>query len=122
MRGAELLTPYAFEAARSTTSAAADVALAAYDRCRRNEFAGKWMVERAIAAAIASPAIIDRAALALERRPDLANTLVGVTGDFVPASQVLRPKYIFSLLAAALRPTRVSGSAVSPRTYQIVKP
>jgi flavin-dependent dehydrogenase len=122
MRGAELLTPYAFEAARSTTSAAADVALAAYDRCRRNEFAGKWMVERAIAAAIASPAIIDRATLALERRPDLANTLVGVTGDFVPASQVLRPKYIFSLLAAALRPTRVSGSAVSPRTYQIVKP
>lgn len=122
MRGAELLTPYAFEAARSKSSRAAEVALAAYDRCRRNEFAGKWMVERAIAAAIASPTLINRAALALERRPDLANTLVGVTGDFVPAREVLRPKYIFSLLAAALRPTRVSGSAVSPRSYQVAKP
>jgi geranylgeranyl reductase family protein len=122
MRGAELLTPYAFEAVRSKTTAAADVALAAYDRCRRTEFSGKWMVERAIGTAIASPPLINRAALALERRPDLADTLVGVTGDFVPASQVLRPKYIFSLLAAALRPTRVSGTAVNPRSYQIAKP
>ena len=122
MRGAELLTPYAFEAVRSKSVVDADVALAAYDRCRRNEFAGKWMVERAIAAAVASPALINRAALALERRPDLADTLVGVTGDFVPASQVLRPKYIFSLLAAALRSTRVSATAASPRSYQVAKP
>ena len=122
MRGAELLTPYAFEAVRAKTPANADIALAAYDRCRKNEFAGKWMVERAIAAAIASPTLINRAALALERRPDLADTLIGVTGDFVPASQVLRPKYIFSLLAAALQSTRVSGTAVSPRSYQVAKP
>ena len=122
MRGAELLTPYAFEAVRSKGPREADVALAAYDRCRRNEFAGKWKVERVIAAAVESPALINRAAIALQRRPELADTLVGVTGDFVPASQVLRPKYIFSLLAAALRSTRDSGSAVSPRSYQVAEP
>ena len=75
-----------------------------------------------IAAAVESPALINRAAIALQRRPELADTLVGVTGDFVPASQVLRPKYIFSLLAAALRSTRDSGSAVSPRSYQVAEP
>jgi geranylgeranyl reductase family protein len=122
MRGAELLTPYAFEAVRSKTAKLGDVELAAYDRCRRNEFAGKWMVERAIAAAIASPFLINHAARALARRPDLADTLVGVTGDFVPASQVLRPGYIFSLLASALQTTRVRGSAVSPPSYQVAKP
>jgi geranylgeranyl reductase family protein len=106
MRGAELLSTYAWEASRARSAHIADLALEAYDRCRRHEFAGKWAVERAIAAiamAIDSPAIINRAARAFVRRPELADVLVGVTGDFVPASEVLRPRYIWSLLAAALR-------------------
>jgi flavin-dependent dehydrogenase len=122
MRGAELLTGYAWEAARTAQPHTADVALAAYDRCRRREFAGKWAVERAIAAAVASPALINRAARALAESPQLADTLVGVTGDFVPASEVLRPGYILSLLAAALRPDR--GSTKPPlRTgrYQVAE-
>lgn len=102
MRGAELLSTYAFEAVRSKNERSADIALEAYDRCRRNEFAGKWAVEKAIAMAIDSPAIINRAARAFGQRPELADVLVGVTGDFVPASEVLRPRYILSLLAAAL--------------------
>lgn len=112
MRGAELLTPYAWEAARARHLHDADVALAAYDRCRRHEFAGKWAVERAIAAAVASPFLINRAARALARRPELADTLVGVTGDFVPPGEVLRPGYILSLLAAALRP--FGGNTAAP--------
>ncbi len=111
MRGAELLTGYAWEAARAARSRDADVALAAYDRCRRREFGGKWLVERAIATAIASPALINRAARALAARPELADTLVGVTGDFVPAGEVLRPSYILRLLAAALTPYRVNTQA-----------
>jgi flavin-dependent dehydrogenase len=116
MRGAELLTPYAWEAARAPGERVSDVALAAYDRCRRREFGGKWMVERAIATAIASPMLINRAARALARRPDLAHTLVGVTGDFIPASEVLSPRYVLGLFAAALLP-RPQGVG-SPLDFQ----
>ena len=106
MRGAELLTTYAWESVRAKDSRSADVALAAYDRCRRNEFGGKWAVERAIGAAVASPTLMNQAARVLASRPEMADLLVGVTGDFVPASEVLRPQYIFGLVAAAVSPKR----------------
>lgn len=121
MRGAELLTGYAWEAVRATRSHDADVALAAYDRCRRREFAGKWTVERAIATAVASPALINRAARALADRPELADVLVGVTGDFVPASEVLRPGYILSLLAAVLRSSRRKVGIPLGTGYQVAE-
>lgn len=109
MRGAEILTSYAWEAARASTPRAADVALAAYDRCRRREFRGKRLVERAVGAAVASPALMNRLVGALARQPAMANTLVGVTGDFVPASEVLRPGYILGLAAAAIARGSSSG-------------
>ena len=118
MRGAELLSTYAWEAVRARDARAADVALAAYDRCRRNEFSGKWAVERAIATAISSPALINLAAKALARRSDLANLLVGVTGDFVPAREVLRPKFVLQLIAAALLPREKSIASPVPASYQ----
>lgn len=119
MRGAELLSMYAWEAVRAKNPASADVALAAYDRCRRHEFSGKWAVERAIAMAIASPSMINLAAKALARRRDLADLLVGVTGDFVPARQVLKPKYMLQLLAAALLPSEQPVASQVPASYQI---
>jgi flavin-dependent dehydrogenase len=118
MRGAELLSTYAFEAIRAQRPKSADVALAAYDRCRRNEFSGKWAVERAIATAIASPPLINLAAKALARRADLANLLVGVTGDFVPAREVLKPKYVLQLIAAALLPREKPVASSVPVNYQ----
>jgi hypothetical protein len=33
----------------------------------------------------------------LEARKDMADLLVGVTGDFVPAREVLRPTYLLNL-------------------------
>ncbi|MES2359527.1 MAG: NAD(P)/FAD-dependent oxidoreductase [Gemmatimonadota bacterium] len=96
LRGGELLTPFAAEAA--TNAAGADRALAAYDRARRTEFHGKWRVERLIAATVAVPALINHAARALSRRKEMADVLVGVAGDFVPASQVLRVGYFARLL------------------------
>jgi flavin-dependent dehydrogenase len=119
MRGAELLTTYAFEAVRSSNASASDIALAAYDRCRCREFGGKWAVERAIATAIASPSLINLAAKALARRTELADLLVGVTGDFVPAREVLKPGFVLRLLAAALLPDRQPVPSRVPRTFQI---
>jgi flavin-dependent dehydrogenase len=114
LRGAELLTPYAWEAARAANLRAHVVALEAYDRCRRNEFAGKWAVERAIGTAVASPRLMNLAAASLARRPELAHTLVGVTGDFVPASEVLSPGYIFRLLVGAIPFGRRKGPVSEP--------
>ncbi len=102
LRGAELLAPYVYDALRGTTPTTGrreDVALAAYDRCRRHEFRGKWAVERLVAAAVACPPLMDRVARALVRRPDMAHLFVGVVGDFVPPRQVLRPSFLLRLVA-----------------------
>ena len=99
LRGGELLAPFVHEAA-TAGPAAADRALAAYERARHAEFGAKWRVERLIGAAVAFPALMNRAATALARRKDMADLLVGVAGDFVPAREVLRPRYLLSLLLA----------------------
>jgi hypothetical protein len=78
----------------------ADDALNEYEIARRKEFSGKWTVEKLVGAAVAFPALINRAANVLSRRRDMADLLVGVTGDFVPAREVLRPGYVFNLLFA----------------------
>ena len=75
-------------------------ALAEYEKARRAEFSGKWLVERLVGTAIAFPPLINRAANVLSRRRDMADLLVGVVGDFVPAREVLRPGYLLNLLFA----------------------
>ena len=119
LRGAELLTervaaPLAAGgrgvADAAGVAAALDAALADYDRARRAAFGAKWTIERMIAAVVARPFLIDRAARALERRKDMADLLVGVTGHFVPPSAVLRPRYVAGLFAsAALFPAPVAA-------------
>lgn len=97
LRGGELLAPFAAEAALGDTRASARV-LAEYERARRAEFGGKWLVEKLIGGTIAVPALINHAARALSRRKEMADLLVGVAGDFVPASQVLHVGYFARLL------------------------
>jgi flavin-dependent dehydrogenase len=97
LRGGELLAPFAAEAALGDSRKAAS-ALAQYDRARKSEFGGKWLVEKLIGGTIAVPALINHAARALSRRKEMADLLVGVAGDFVPASQVLRVGYFARLL------------------------
>jgi flavin-dependent dehydrogenase len=118
LRGAELLLPYAFEACRES-DARADTALAAYDRCRRNEFAGKWKVERLIGAAVASPLLMNFAAKRLAGRSDLADLLVGVAGDFVPPARVLHPGFILSMLSGASPRPSVATSPSPPTSSSL---
>jgi menaquinone-9 beta-reductase len=85
-------------------------ALRDYERHRRAEFGGKWRVERLVGAAVAFPTLIERAARAMSRRKDLADLFIGVTGDFVPAREVLRPSYLLALLF----PSLATGGRVPP--------
>ena len=98
LRGSELLAPYVFESLRAAEHRAHEP-LAAYDRCRRHEFGGKWQVERLVALAVSNPSLLGRVARRLRDRRDLADLLVGVTGDFVPAREVLNFRFAFQLLA-----------------------
>jgi len=101
LRGAELLAPLAGSACEAGSAGVELEALGAYEQARRDTFGGKWMVERIIGAAVACPAILNRAARGLALRKDLADTIVGVTGDVVPASAVLHPRYALTLAMAA---------------------
>lgn len=104
--GGELLAPFALAALDAHARGdgrRADAALRAYARARRRAFAGKWIVERMIAAVVASPPLMNRAARVLARRTDMADLLVGVTGDFVPARAVLRPSYLCALFLQPVR-------------------
>jgi menaquinone-9 beta-reductase len=97
LRGGELLAPFVFASLGAATARGADRALAAYERARRAEFAGKWLVERLISSAVGFAPAINHFARTLEARKDMADLLVGVTGDFVPAREVLRPRYLLGL-------------------------
>ncbi len=98
LRGGELLGGFAADAIKATSPAAAGAALKAYDSARVAEFRNKWRVERVIGAAVSSPMLMNHAARVLGSRRDLADLLIGVTGDFVPASAVLRPSFLLHFL------------------------
>ena len=104
LRGGELLTEFALAALRSNNGKSESAALKAYEKARRKEFSGKWKVERLVGTAVAFPALINRAARVLSHRRDMADLLVGVVGDFVPAREVLKPGYLLSLMLAPARP------------------
>lgn len=98
LRGGELLAGLVADGLRKRTDMLP--VLKEYERARRAEFSGKWLVERLVGTAIAFPPLINRAANVLSRRRDMADLLVGVVGDFVPAREVLRAGYLLNLLFA----------------------
>lgn len=103
LRGGQLLAPFAASAVRAHSAKAALVALRAYERERREAFSGKWHVERLIGLAVAFPSLMNHAARVLSRRGDLADLLIGVTGDFVPAREILRPGVLWRMLVPPVR-------------------
>lgn len=96
LRGAELAAGQVAQALESGRWRAAD--LAPYDAARRRAFGGKWLVERLVSWTVAHPAVFEHVVRRLAARPHLADLLVGVTGDFVPPSRVLRPSYVWGLV------------------------
>jgi flavin-dependent dehydrogenase len=96
LRGAEMLVSVVANLLESDRLTATH--LAAYDRARNREFRGKWMLERIIAWVVGHPFALDHVARRLQSKPHLADLLVGVTGDFIPAGQVLRPGFTRQLV------------------------
>ena len=102
LRGGELLAPFALDAVHARAQGSARGmrrALRAYEQARKRTFAGKWRVEKLIGAAVAFPTLMNHAARVLTRDRDLADLLIGVTGDFVPPSAVLRPRTLLRFLS-----------------------
>jgi flavin-dependent dehydrogenase len=73
-------------------------ALRPYAAARRRAFGGKWILERLIGTGVGWPWLAQRVVARLARGSDLADLLVGATGNFVPASAVLSPSTLMRLL------------------------
>ena len=110
LRGGELLAASMLEAVHAPDPRRANELLAAYDARRRREFSGKWIVERVIGAVVGSAPLINRAARNLSVRKADADLLIGVTGDFVPAAEVVRLSYLWKVFSPfAPRPTAAAS-------------
>lgn len=96
LRGAQLAAVVAHQALAHGDSSAAG--LARYDHLMRAEFRGKRVVEGIIQTAVQMPPLMNRVATVLGRDQTMADTVVAVTGDFLPASAVLRPGFLLRLL------------------------
>lgn len=97
LRGAELAAQVIADAL-TRPGPATRAALCPYIRARRNAFRGKWAVERLLGYAMLWPGLFNRAVDRLGRRGDMAHTLLGVTGDFLPARRVLNPLFISAMV------------------------
>jgi menaquinone-9 beta-reductase len=97
LRGAELLADTARQALAVPGAITLD-RLRPYQRSRRRVFTGKWLVERMIGYGMIAPALFNHAVARLGRRAGMAHTLIGVTGDFVPAREVLNPRFLARML------------------------
>ncbi len=96
LREAEMAAPVVVEALAATRTPTAEQ-LDRYRLLRRRAFAGKWAVERLIGYGMLAPALFDRAVGRLERR-GMGHTLIGVTGEIVPARAVLNAGFLMAMV------------------------
>lgn len=74
--------------------------LRAYERERALATRDKFRFNRLVQTAVTWPAAADALAHRLARRPDLADRLVGIAGDFVPARAAFDRRLVWDLLRA----------------------
>ena len=72
--------------------------LRAYDRQRADATRHKFRLNRLLQRVVASTRLANAVAARLARRQDLADMLVGVAGDYVPARHALGPSFLYQLL------------------------
>src|SRR6185369_5734839 len=93
LRGAEIAAEVAH---RALANGATDLRL--YDRRRDDATRDKFRLNRLLQRIVAWPALANAVARRLSRRPDLADRLVGIAGDFVPARTALGPRFLYEML------------------------
>jgi flavin-dependent dehydrogenase len=95
LRSAELA---AAAAHRSLRHSAAPGMLWEYEQSRAAATADKFRLNRLLQRVVAWPSLSNAMARRLARRPDLADQLVGIAGDLVPARTALRPTFLLDLI------------------------
>ena len=96
LRSAQLAADVAADALAAGDAGAAR--LARYDTLYRRAFRGTVQVERLIQAAVQTPWLMNHAGGRLARRTGMADTLMAITGDFLPAAAMLNPAFLLRLL------------------------
>jgi flavin-dependent dehydrogenase len=99
LRGAELAAAAALPALERGGTAPLP-RLLAYERARRAATRDKFRFNHRLQLAVSWPRAANAIAERLRRRPDLADRLVGIAGDFVPARTALGPGFLLQLLTA----------------------
>ena len=66
----------------------------------RSATIGKFRINRLFQQVMAWPALAEAVAARLSRQPHLADRLVGIAGDFIPAGTVLGPRFLWNLIRA----------------------
>ena len=99
LRGAELAAEAALPALARGGKAPLPKLLE-YERARRAATRDKFRFNHRLQLAVSWPRAANAIAQRLRRRPDLADRLVGIAGDFVPARAALGPGFLFQLLTA----------------------
>jgi flavin-dependent dehydrogenase len=74
--------------------------LLAYERERSLATRAKFRFNRLVQTAVTWPAAADALAHRLARQPELADRLVGIAGDFVPARAALDVRFLWDLVRA----------------------
>ncbi len=99
LRTAELAAG-AISTALARSAAAPAGRLLRYERERAAATRDKFRFNRLLQVAVGWPDAANAVARRLARRPDLADRLVGIAGDFVPARTALGPRFLWDLLRA----------------------
>lgn len=94
LRSAEMAAEVADRALRSSNG----FDLRKYDRIRHAATRDKFRINRALQRVVAWPALSNGMARRLSRRPDLADRLVGIAGDFVPAESAWSVRFLYDLI------------------------
>ena len=92
LRGAEILAGVADRVLRGTGR------LDEYDRLRDDATRDKFRLNRLLQRVVAWPSLANAVARRLARREDLADRLVGIAGDFVPARSALGARFLYELI------------------------
>lgn len=97
LRSAELATEVADRCLRAASARAFRV-LPDYDRMRHAATRHKFRFNRLLQVVVGRPWLANAAVRRLARRPDLADRMVSIAGDFVPARTALGPRFLLDVL------------------------